>query len=253
MSPVEVTAKKVGSVMETTDYSRFRFIKGNRNVNDDHVNQMLDTMLAGGHINHMVTAVEHGAFYDILDGQHYFTASKKGKFPFRYHVIDLDSNVNVLATIQKMNCWQKPWESADYEHSFIVEGKPAYIKLHDFRTDFNRDLGVDVAIILLGTDQSSRSMKIFRLGGYKMGNVRLADKRLVLIKSFEKDGDLSFAWSRNFIRAVGHLSTIKNYDHDRMLMRLKRAGLKKQASVELYMEAIREIYNTSSLPDMQRI
>jgi succinate dehydrogenase flavin-adding protein (antitoxin of CptAB toxin-antitoxin module) len=247
MAPV--SHKTVGHIFETMDYDQFRFIPGNRKLDQSHLDNMVEARKAGERINHLVTAITHANRYWIADGQHYFESSRLVGQRFQYRIIDVPIE-HAIDVVLKMNCRQKSWKSIDYRDLWIAREYENYIKLKVYQE--SRKLNnVDLTIILLGKDQSSRSMKIFREGGYKMGDEKLADKRIDLIHDFSKL--LAFAWDRDFVRAVCQLSVMTNYKHDRMLTRLRRTAMKKQGGTEQYMEAIRSIYNTGTVSDADRI
>lgn len=250
MSPVTLSDFRVaGNIIETSDYKKFKWLKGNRAIRRKHVDAMVAARKAGKRIDHMTTAIEHNGNYYIVDGQHYFQSAKEVGCPFLFRVINAPISEGIEITL-RMNCHQESWKSYEYRDLWIARNREPYKELKSFQEESEID-NVDLAIILLGKDQSSRSMKIFREGGYIMGDTELASKRINLLNSFSEY--LNYAWTRNFVRAVCQLSTIGNYKHDHMMKRLKRVRMKKQASTELYMELIRTVYNTGSLSDHQRI
>lgn len=252
MSPVTLqSSRPVGKIYATRDYKKFKVIKGNRDINPEHLDEMVRARKAGVKINHIVTVYEYKGYYYIIDGQHTWKSAEKTGQEFEFRVIKISSTEDAVEIILKMNCKQKSWTSLDYRKLWIDRGRVDYISLRDFQENAAIE-NVDLSIVLLGTDQSSRSMKVFREGGYKFGNKILAEKRISLLNDFAEQ--LDYAWTRNFVRAVCQLSVIGNYNHKRMLTKLRRRGMKKQASTELYMEAIRSIYNSGNgLRDNERI
>ena len=243
-------ARTAEQIIATDDYSKFKYLKVNRPLRPKHVEEMVATRMTGQRIDHVVTVYENCKYYYIVDGQHTFESAKITGQEFQFRVINVNTEDEAVDIILKMNCKQQSWSTVEYRDLWIERGNKEYKKLKEFQEKHNIE-NVELAIILLGKDQSSRSMKLFREGGYKMGDILLAEKRISLLKDF--DTIVPYAWNRNFVRAVCLLSVMGNYKHRKMMQKLKRKNMKKQASTELYMEEIRRIYNSSVRSDTDRL
>ena len=104
-------------VFQTTDYNRFRMIKGNRGLDVNKIKKILGDIDRGTNLLKYVPVlvVEHEGKLDIIDGQHRFSVSKKKKEPVYYIIAESLS----LYDIARMNSNQEKWKPADFTNSQI--------------------------------------------------------------------------------------------------------------------------------------
>lgn len=99
--------KKITSVYETTDYSKFRFIDGNREL--DHVKKVEKSIKSVGCLWQPVLCNEK---YEVIEGQHRFTACKNLGLPIIY-IIQPGLGIR---EVQALNMCSKNWTTKNHIH-----------------------------------------------------------------------------------------------------------------------------------------
>lgn len=111
--------------MKTTRYEDFKFLKGNRAVDRNHVENLMKSIAEHGY--HGAPIVVAGDM-TIIDGQHRFAACKGLGIPVPY-IIDKDAT---LETTRYLNVTQRRWAGKTFATSFADEGNENYIRLQTF-------------------------------------------------------------------------------------------------------------------------
>lgn len=101
----------------TSDYSKFRVLKGNRDLK--HVKRIIDSINEVGQMKIPIVINEKN---EVIDGQHRLEAFKQLGLPVYYIVIP-DAG---LAEAIALNNFQKPWTQSDYLQSFVNLGNENY-------------------------------------------------------------------------------------------------------------------------------
>jgi hypothetical protein len=247
--------KKVNNVFETTDYSFFKKIKGNRDVNLLHVKRLKDSFKKEGYLMAPIIVNENG---EVIDGQHRLESAMELNLPIRYIICDGYG----LKEIQALNTNMKNWGKIEYLNAFCDLGYPNYIAFRQFMEDYP-DFGIAACEVIL-TDTLTNNATIRD----KSGVVKTASKNYTA-RSFE-NGDLKIPdyaksvdnaekilqikpyyvnYNRSvFVRAILGVFRNENYSHDVFLARLKAnpTAMKDCANVTQYKDLIEEIYNFRS-------
>ena len=71
-------------ILKTLNYSQFKFIKGNRAINDRHVNGLVKSMEKNGLIMNPSCVNEKS---EIIEGQHRLMACEILNLPYYYYVV----------------------------------------------------------------------------------------------------------------------------------------------------------------------
>ena len=107
-------------VYESNDYDMFLHIIGNRQLNNKHVNELVESMRA--HNGWIGAPAQVDSNMGVTDGQHRIEAAKRAGFPVIYMIEDKIS----LKDIPDFNSGQCPWTLTDYIESYATQGNPNY-------------------------------------------------------------------------------------------------------------------------------
>ena len=107
-------------VYESNDYDMFVHIEGNRELDEKHVNELVESMRE--HNGWVGAPAQVNPDGGISDGQHRIEAAKRCGFPVLYITED---NITI-EDIAKRNETQKPWTLIDYIKSFAARGNENY-------------------------------------------------------------------------------------------------------------------------------
>jgi len=227
-------------VHTTTDYSLFKTLNGNRDVNHLHLNRLKESMKR----NHLTTIIMVNEKFEIIDGQHRFLISQELKLPINYII----SKNYGLAEVQILNANMKNWTTTDYVNGYCDLGYKDYEIFRDFVADYGFQSQVAV-LLLSGQQQGSCGSGIvnpqvrFKEGLFKVKDLnnakRMADK-LKMIEPYYNGYQ-----RRSFVVAMYSMFKNENFEFTEFIAKLKQQPTTMQdcTSRTQYKVLIEEIYN----------
>ena len=227
--------KQVNQVLMTNDYSMFKSMSGNRDVNDLHIKRLKDSMQEK-YISVPIIVNEKN---QIIDGQHRFQSAKELSKPIYYIKI---SGLR-LQDVHRLNTNTKNWTAYSYLDGYCKLGKEQYLIYRDFKERFG--FGHNETQALLSNKSrmaGSRSTK------FKDGDFVIEDYNLA-IRNAEKIGMCSEYYEgykrRSFVYAMLDLFDNDDYNHAEFLNKLSFQSVKLQdcTTIDQYLVLIEEIYN----------
>lgn len=113
--------KIVTVVRETTDYSQFKNLKGNRELGG-RPEKIKASIIANGYILNPIVVNE---FHEVIDGQGRLKALRELEMPIHYIEVEGLRLKDCIA----MNAKSTPWTVQDYIDSYVLQGNENYIRL----------------------------------------------------------------------------------------------------------------------------
>lgn len=224
-------------VHTTNDYSLFKTLNGNRDVNHLHLSRLKESMKK----NHLTTIIMVNDKFEIIDGQHRFLISQELKLPINY-IISKNYGLN---EVQILNANMKNWATIDYVNGYCDLGYKDYLIYRDFVEEYG--FTSQVSILLLSEEQNGgndvSSGTKFKEGLFKVKDLnnakRMADK-LKMIEPYYS----GFA-RRSFVLAIYSIFKNENFEFTEFLAKLKQqpTTLQDCTNVTQYKSLIEEIYN----------
>jgi len=246
--------KSIAKIFYTTDYSKFNTLAGNRQVNIAHVKKLESSFDE----EYLISPILVNEKFQIIDGQHRFEAAKNLKLPIYYYMIQGYE----LSQVQRLNTNLKEWKMIDYLESYASLGYKEYILFKRFMSEFPMFSLTACQVILSNasarkqiqsdlfkseTNKSGRlSMNEFKNGNFKVKNYKQAVQNAQRILDFKEYYD---GYGRKvFVSAMVRIFQHKNYDHERMMQRLKSYPGEFQHCLNMikYREQIEKIFNHRS-------
>lgn len=235
MIPVKETIK----VHTTEDYSLFKSLNGNRDVNKIHLARLKESMKK----NHLTTIIMVNEKFEIIDGQHRFLVSKELNLPINFII----SKNYGLAEVQILNANMKNWQTTDYVNGYCDLGYKEYQIYRDFVQEYG--LQSQIAILLLsgehssGTGTTESSGSKFKEGLFKVKDLKAAKtmaENLITIRPYY-NGNLR----RSFVYALVGMFKKENFDFNEFIEKLKQQPTKLVdcTTTTQYKSLIEEIYN----------
>jgi len=224
-------------VHTTKDYSLFKTLNGNRDVNKLHLTRLKESMKK----NHLTTIIMVNEKFEIIDGQHRFLVSQELKLPINYII----SKNYGLKEVQVLNANMKNWQIVDYVNGYCDLGYKDYLIYREFVADYG--FQSQVAILLLsgeypsGNDVSAGTK--FKEGTFKVQDYNEAKRKaekIMMIEPYYK-GYLR----RSFILALVGMFKNENFEFTEFIAKLKQqpTTLQDCTNVSQYKSLIEEIYN----------
>lgn len=225
-------------VHTTKDYSLFKTLNGNRDVNHIHLSRLKDSM----NKKHLTTIIMVNEKFEIIDGQHRFLISQELNLPINY-IISKNYGLN---EVQILNANMKNWQTVDYVNGYCDLGFKDYIIYRDFVNKY--DFQGQVAVLLLSGEEAYGNGKEnpatrFKEGKFKVKDLDNANKmaeKIMMIEPYYK-GYLR----RSFVFALIGMFKNENFEFTEFIAKLKQQPTTMQdcTSRTQYKVLIEEIYN----------
>lgn len=123
------------AIYETTDYSQFKSLEGNRTLTNDRVNKIVESINKVGYLLSPILVNEK---MEVIDGQGRLGALERLKLPVHYMI---QEGIGVKEC-QQMNIHQSNWKLYDYIQSYAMQGNESYRRLQSL-VDKYRELPID--------------------------------------------------------------------------------------------------------------
>ena len=225
-------------VHTTRDYSLFKTLDGNRDVNKLHLARLKESIKK----NHLTTIIMVNENFEIIDGQHRFLVSRELGLPINYII---QENYG-LTEVQILNANMKNWQTTDYVHGYCDLGYKDYLIYDDFVKEYG--FTNQVAMLLLSGEHSSGTKELspavkFKDGTFKvkdLGHARQIAEKIIMIKPYYKG-----YFRRSFIIALYGILKNDDFVFSEFLLKLKQQPIKLVdcTNVSQYKNLIEEIYN----------
>lgn len=146
----------VGKVQQTTKYSMFKFVDGNRTANttNAHYKGLRDSIEREGQIT---PAIVNGKM-QILDGQHRFCACRELEKPFKFIIVD-DVSTGTIADINE----GRKWSIDNWINWYSVNGgknAASYRYVMALLSEFKGVMSVSTAVRLINNVGSNSLNKV---------------------------------------------------------------------------------------------
>lgn len=224
-------------VHTTRDYSLFKTLNGNRDVNQLHLTRLKESMKK----KHLTTIIMVNEKFEIIDGQHRFLISQELKLPINYII----SKNYGLAEVQVLNANMKNWQTIDYMNGYCDLEYEDYIIYREFVDTYK--FSSQVAMFLLSDEQNggfqdSITAK-FREGKFKVKDYNEAKRKaekILMIEPYYKGYS-----RRSFVLALNVMFKNENFEFTEFIAKLKiqPTALQDCTNVTQYKVLIEEIYN----------
>lgn len=173
-------------IKSTTEYSKFKTKKGNREILLSHASRLMRAIKQQNMLSANPIIVNEKM--EVIDGQHRLKAAEILNIPIFY----VEFNPASLAEIQLLNSNLKIWNIRDFLESYIKTGKKDYVQFKSYMEEYPL-FPITMAMILCGTpDSLSRSREIsqeFKDGLFKIVDMERAQQYGDLVEDVLKHSD----------------------------------------------------------------
>jgi hypothetical protein len=220
------------------DYGKFKFLRGNRDLNSAKINRITDSVHNGLNLFRYCPIMVNKEGY-IIDGQHRFYVSKKLGLPV-FYIIAPDFSLRQIA---EMNQNASKWKDKDFVNCYIDTGNKHYNTLKDFVEKYQLNLGIAASLLSDGKVRGIKTIDVMRDGLFKAEKLNYATKFMEVAMQF-KDYCESYR-SRNFLQALEVLTASSDFTLTEFLDKLKLHGLKieNRQSHKEYLTHLEDLYN----------
>lgn len=227
-------------IQSTTDYKRFKTIKGNRKLSIRHINNLVNS-ISNSNLTPLKPIVINKE-WEIIDGQHRLAAAEKAKIPIYYVVADFANLEDVIL----LNANLKAWQMGDFLESYVIRNFEHYIYIKDYISRTGMSISLSLELLAHHTSSSeklSQMRQSFKEGDFIITTKDFAEEiatNLLGIKQYT-DGDI---WkTRDFIRAL--LLAYKYVDQTYVLQKMKEQNtlITKKPNALGYVRVLEDLIN----------
>ena len=222
----------------SNDYSKFKFVSGNRPVDDRHVNKLVNSMK-----QHFIpTPIIVNSKNEIVDGQHRYLACKKLGLDVYYYKNDIK-----LDGLRTINQNMKSWTLDDFlESYYALEFKKDKVGPYTIFKHFKKTTKFPNAICLMMlTGVRARPTDDFKQGNFEIpsGQYEIAQKQAKMI--IEIGMYYPGYKRRSFIVAMLILFDDPEFKFRKFIKKLNfnRSKLFHCTNTNDYLDAIEKLYN----------
>lgn len=216
-----------GNIMVTENYDMFKKIGGNRKINKANYAKIVKSMKE----EQLIIPIVVNEKYEIIDGQHRFTACKDLGKPVYFYMV----RGYGLEQVKRANIASSNWKKENYLDMFVAEGNETYKEFEEIKERY--DLNISNLLKIFAIVQEKQSARV----GYEFenGTFTLDGKMEVLrfLTALEDFNFFKFYKSNNFLIAFTRLYFKSEYDHDKMKTKLitHRNSLEKRSTSDEYL------------------
>ena len=231
----------VGHIFQETDYDKFKLIDFNRPINNNHVNNLIESFQDEAYLTIPILVNEK---FEIIDGQHRFTAASKLGLPI-YYIIQPNYG---LQEIHTLNTSMKNWGKKDFLESYTEEGLNPYVMMTNFMHRFPQfNLASTEAILTKVKDLEGNNVmmpkKSFEKGLLIFPNY---NKSVEIAKYLLDFSEFYTGFNRkSFVNAFIVIESHANYSHERMLEQFRKYGKTfiHYSTEKQYINALEDLFN----------
>lgn len=236
MPSTDTKRQATAPIERTTDYSKFKLMHTNREQSRGHVETLKKAFEEVGNLTRVQPLLVNENF-EIIDGQHRFTACKELDLPIYYTMVE---GLGV-AEARSMNILHRNWVTDDYAHSYANGGDPNYKTYIKLKEDYGFNHSVTL-IAFSGTATDRGIFKEFKNGDFVVKDEAAVKDRLNFIA--EVDELIDFPMDRYLARALMRLLQNDEFDRERMKTKITQTkSLKRDISSDGFLRQLEDIYN----------
>jgi hypothetical protein len=233
--------QRINDVFETTEYSAFKTLDGNRNLNPANLARLKKSMQE----ELLQVPIIVNEKMEIIDGQHRFESCKDLGLPLCFIIV----KGYELPQVHKLNAIARNWGLPDYLHSYADLGLKDYILTKNFISKYGIPINSSLQLlsgITTGGGYSQSYAESFKAGTFKIKHYSMA---CVLATQILAVGKLYDGNKRpHFISAIILILENPSFNFKTFLRKLamQRTALVHCANKRQYVMLIEDIYNHHS-------
>lgn len=222
--------------LETTNYALFKLLVGNREIKDERVGAIIESIKKVGYQPSPILVNEK---YEIIDGQGRFEAAKRLSLPVTFTVkegIGLDECI-------AMNIKMKNWDICDFIGSYAAKGNKNYIQLLEIYEQYEENLTFLEVAMCLSNSMSKNVAKPLREGNFKIELGKENLDCIVFINNVAKTLKAIKGGSNYYIPILVGLYKMQLIDEERMT-----------SAIEEHIGTMNSAYNAdSAVTELQNV
>lgn len=209
--------KECGKIMVTNCYDYFKVIEGNRNIDEAKVRKLMESMKE----KQLVIPVLVNENYEIIDGQHRFTASSRLGLPIYYIIVKGYG----IEEVKKANLIATTWNLDAFLNLYCSNEKEDYLLFNTFVDEYKMSI---YSLLGVCSQLSGISLKKiqadFKAGEFKFNGIE--EKIFDMLDSLAMFDDYKNKRNSSFLKAYATLYSREEFDVSIMSEQMNKLGYK---------------------------
>ncbi len=233
-------------VFYSNEYSLFKMINGNRQLNELKIKRIIHEIEAGNDMlkYYPIQVRENKDRLDILDGQHRFWICKKLKRPVYYILVKEDKS---MPDIAKVNSNVDKWKNTDYINCYVQQNNKHYQTLQEFIDTYGFNVGLSINLLSLGNPFGDSGLNTTGKTHFEHGlfEVKFKKEAIEIAEISKLFSDFAFWRSRPFVFALFKIKRAAKISIDEVLAAYKKRPemLTAQADYKNYIYNLEQLVN----------
>ena len=237
-------------VYETSDYSKFKRFKGNRDI--ACAKRIIESINKIGYIPNPIIVNEK---FEVIDGQNRLFALEELGMPVQYYVIQEIG----IEEARALNLGRTNWKPIDYIESYAESGYESYQALFELINEYK---GIYSSQELVGMLQNKIIYNGWCLTKIRDGNFTLSEKdyqrtleRIKDMKALEQIFEKIPGQRRTIVTGIAWCLSVEGCDKARFIdiIKNKYPLIRPVVEVELYLQDLTKLYNKGLKNSEKRI
>lgn len=198
--------KLIGKLYETKDYSKFKFLKGNRAIKEKR--SLIESIEKSG----ILVPIDVNEKFEIIDGQTRFLIARKLNKSIPYIIskgLNLDDVIELNSTI-------KTWKIGDFIRKYSMDGMNEYKKLQFIVKKYKNISPFSLISLAMGNKHyDGNSQELVKTGQFSFYNYKEFIRLLDSYGNFCEE--LNLRSSQQTFFAYVELFIVKDFDYYRLI------------------------------------
>lgn len=227
----------------TTDYGMFKFLRGNRDLNEPKIKRIIKSVHDGLSFFQYCPIMVNDDMY-IIDGQHRFAVCQQLKINV-YYVIVHDFSLRQIA---EMNNNASKWKDKDFLNCYMDVGIEDYKVLHLFAEKHDLNVRIAASLLMYGKVRSKANDQTNRVDDFRDGKFKVRyqeEAERFMNKAFEFNPFTENWNTRSFLQSMEVLQASEKYNQEALIDKLSLHNLvvEQRSTYKEYLQHIEELYN----------
>jgi hypothetical protein len=201
----------IGKLYETTDYSKFKLLKGVREIQKKR--SLEKSIFESG----ILVPINVNEKFEIIDGQSRLFFAQRFGMPIPYII----SNGLGIEDVIELNSTTKPWGMIDYVKNFATEGREEYKKLRNILEEFKRISHSALISVAMGNKGNcGKAQEMTRNGLFSFYNYKEFTHLLASYMNFCQQ--LNLKGTQQIFFSYIELFIVKGFSDDQLIKGFKK-------------------------------
>ena len=229
-------SQKQYQILSTKNYAMFKYVGGNRNVDEKRVLYIIESMK---NFPDMIAPAQCNEKFEIIDGQHRLEAAKRLGRSYYYYIVK-GANID---TVRNMNDYDPRWSTGEYVSSFSSTGNINYEIYESFEKKYGFGHAINITFLSGAGGFYNKMLDDFKQGGFVVKDLQQAEKLAEML--IEVGKYYPGYKKRSFAIAFMKVSGLPGFDFKTLLSKLmyQQKKMVDCTNSTHYIALLGELYN----------